>query len=97
MKDLGLSLDVVIQSDSSSAKSFASRRGLGKQRHVQTRFLWVQERVAAGHIKIKKIPGGENCSDILTKVVNGALINKHAHTMGLRVASKSKLQKTTDG
>ena len=27
--------------DSSSAKASASRRGLGKQRHVQTRYLWI--------------------------------------------------------
>lgn len=90
LQDLGLNLEVVVQSESSSAKSFASRRGLGKQRHVQTRLLWLQERVAAGHLKIKKIIGEDNCSDI-----GGTVLEKHIRAMGLRTASISKLQKTT--
>ena len=97
LRDLGLFLDVVVQSDSSSAKSFASRRGLGKQRHVQTRFLWIQERVASGHLTIKKIKGESNCSDILTKTVAAPTLRKHAASMGLRDAAYSTLQKTTDG
>jgi hypothetical protein len=96
LKDLGLSMQVLVQSDSSSAKAFASRRGLGKQRHVQTRFLWLQERIAAGHLKILKIRGEDNISDILTKCVNGALLARHCKTIGLRpVATKSHLQKST--
>ena len=47
--DLGVKVNVEVASDSSSAKSFASRQGLGKQRHVQTRYLWLQERVALKH------------------------------------------------
>ena len=93
--DLGLNMEVVVQSDSYSAKSFASRRGLGKQRHVQTRFLWLQERVAANHLKIVKIKGGDNMSDILTKATTAPVLDKHARAMGLRRADPSKLQKTT--
>ena len=93
--DLGLNMEVVVQSDSSSAKSFASRRGLGKQRHVQTRFLWLQERVAANHLKIVKIKGGDNMSDILTKASTAPVPEKHAKTMGLRRADPPKLEKTT--
>ena len=45
MRDMMVELDVIVESDSTSAKSFASRKGLGKQRHVQTRYLWIQDRV----------------------------------------------------
>ena len=38
-RDLGIDLPLIIKSDSSCAKAFASRRGLGKQRLVQTRYL----------------------------------------------------------
>ena len=44
---LGIDLLLIVESDSSSAKAFASRRRLGKQRHVQTRYLWIQDTVAA--------------------------------------------------
>ena len=39
MSDLGFEMSLEILSDSSAAKAFASRRGLGRQRHVQTRYL----------------------------------------------------------
>jgi hypothetical protein len=95
LQDLGLDVGVVVQSDSSSAKAFTSRRGLGKQRHVQTRFLWIQERVAAGHLLIRKIKGEDNCSDILTKAVNAATLERHSKTMGLQASKHSTLQKST--
>ena len=36
--DLGFEMSLQFLSDSSAAKAFASRRGLGRQRHVQTRY-----------------------------------------------------------
>jgi hypothetical protein len=94
MQDWGISLEVVVESDSNAAKSFASRRGLGKQRHVQTRYLWIQERVASGEVKIRKVPGTENVADILTKVLSGVLLWKHMATMGFSCRKeKNALQK----
>ena len=60
MADLGFEMSLEILSDSSGARAFASRRGLGRQRHVQTRYLWLQERVAAGHLSIQKIKTTHN-------------------------------------
>ena len=37
-----------IRTDSSTAKGFVTRRGLGRQRHVSTRFLWLQDKVSKG-------------------------------------------------
>ena len=47
-KDLGVDVEVQINTDSSTGKSVASRRGAGKIRHLDTRDLWIQERVARG-------------------------------------------------
>ena len=38
--DFGINLFLIIESDSSRAKAFVSRKVLGKQLHVQTRYLW---------------------------------------------------------
>ena len=35
--------ELVLGTDSSAAKSFVSRRGLGKMRHIEVRDLWLQE------------------------------------------------------
>ena len=67
--DLGVKTALDLCSDSNSAGAFASRKGLGKQRHVQTRYLWIQERVACRHFRVKKIRTEKNTSDMLTKSV----------------------------
>ena len=83
--DLGLEMDVVIQSDSNAARAFASRRGLGKQRHVMTRFLWLQERVRCKHPQIVKIRTDDKCSDILTKSVSQGTLEKHMKSMSWKL------------
>ena len=46
LADWGIPVKLILRTDSNSAIGTASRRGLGKLRHVHTRYLWVQERVA---------------------------------------------------
>ena len=44
-------LTLKIRTDSSAAKGFATRRGLGRQRHVSTSFLWLQDKVRQGRVE----------------------------------------------
>lgn len=53
--------------DSSVAKSFAARRGLGKMRHLEVKPLWLQECVRHGKIAVQKIAGSDSVADVLTK------------------------------
>lgn len=92
--DLGLPMDIVVQSDSNAAKAFASRRGLGKQRHVMTRYLWLQERVKCNHISLQKISTDDNFSDILTKSVSAAVMQKHMESMSFTEVEASKFHKS---
>ena len=86
--DLGVHLGLIV------AKAFASRQGLGKQRHVQTRFLWLQQAVAASRVVIRKISTTKNTSDILTKAVDRPLLEQHLKAMSLLRVGESHLQKT---
>ena len=81
--DLGVTTSVDLCSDSSSAGSFASRKGLGRQRHVQTRYLWIQERVACKDVSLGKALGTENPADLLTKHLPRETIAKHLEFSGL--------------
>ena len=56
----------MISTDSSSAKSFASKRGLGKMRHIEVKDLWLQEAVCRGRIKLFKVIGTKNPADLFT-------------------------------
>ena len=67
LRDMGWESQVVVWSDSSTAKGIASRRGLGKMRHVELRYLWVQEIVRRGRLRVEKIRGEVNVADHLTK------------------------------
>ena len=82
LQDWHIELPLEILSDSSAARGHVKRRGLGKMRHIQTRYLWVQERVGEGHITILSVPGTKNTPDILTKCVPRATLTKHLETLG---------------
>ena len=69
-KELGVGVEdvtVELATDSSAAKSFASRRGLGRNRHVEVKWLWLQSAVAQGRFKLLKILGSQNPADVCTK------------------------------
>ena len=66
-EDLGWKTEVQIWTDSSAAKAIANRRGLGKLRHVELKWLWAQDIVKGGRVKLKTVRGTENVADHLTK------------------------------
>ena len=77
--------------DSSSGLAVGSRRGSGRLRHVQTRFLWVQQRVQQGDLRLKEESGDTNVSDALTKpldekrmtnLFDGLRVQRRAYSIG---------------
>ena len=54
---------VYLGTDSSAAKSFVGRRGLGKMRHLEIRDLWLQKEVGEGKVVVSKVLGTENPAD----------------------------------
>ena len=65
--DYAVKTAVKVGTDSSAAKAIATGRGLGKMRHIATRFLWVQQRVSSNDLKIERRKGEDNPSDLLAK------------------------------
>ena len=66
-EDLGWVMAVRLWTDSSGAKGAAARRGLGKLRHVELKYLWVQQAAKEGRVELRKIKGEQNPADHLTK------------------------------
>ena len=77
MEDLGYTARIVIRTDASAAKGIANRRGLGKVRHIDTRELWMQEKVGNGDLEVEKVKGTENVADALTKYVDQGKLRDH--------------------
>ena len=90
MRDLGveLSADPVDQPeielciDASAAIGIASRRGLGRQRHIELNELWLQDQVARGRVSVRKVDGRANFSDSLTKFCNADRIAQTLSSTG---------------
>ena len=58
--DLGVDLQIRIRTDASAAKGIATRRGLGKVRHIEVNQLWLQKKVSRGEIHVMKVKGEGN-------------------------------------
>ena len=72
-RELGFTnLDPVLRlgTDSSAAKSFVHRRGLGRMRHLDIRDMWLQKEILDGRLIVDKISGLKNPADLMTKVLS---------------------------
>ena len=67
LRDLGVGLPVRVWTDSTATMGICGRSGLGKLRHVDTRSLWVQQRVRDKSLEIRKVHGEVNPADLFTK------------------------------
>ena len=82
-RDLGVETQLRVCAASSAAIGIRRRSGIGRVRHLAVGQLWVQERVRAGDFDLVKWPGERNPADVLTKVVNQELIDRHMAFMGV--------------
>ena len=45
------------------------RMGLGKVKHLNTSWLWVQEKAASRELQYHKVRGSDNSADLFTKAL----------------------------
>ena len=83
--DLGWTFGVRLFVDSTAARAIASRLGLGKVRHLEVRYLWLQQVVASGRLKVCKIKGTDNPADLLTKPLTQARVAELLDRVNIRV------------
>ena len=67
LRDLGMNGSITLFTDSSAARGIIHRAGLGKLRHLETGYLWLQAAVKAKELQVRKVLGTENPADLLTK------------------------------
>ncbi len=67
LADIGIKVPIRVWTDSSATIGICGRQGLGRLRHVDTRCLWIQQRVRDGTMQLYKVRGEENPADLFTK------------------------------
>ena len=82
MSEIGLNMDLHLRGDSSAAQGTLQRVGSGRVKHLETRQLWLQEKIQNGLVKVFKIPRSQNWADTLTHAWVQA-DGKHFASMGL--------------
>ena len=85
--DWGWKFNVHVWMDATAGIAIGSRRGLGRVKHIDTVFLWVQTMVTEGKISLGKKPTKEMLADFLTKHVDAATMLNCMSGLGLKFQS----------
>ena len=65
--DLGWDVAFRVWTDSTATIGICGRSGLGKLRHIDTRALWIRQRVKDSSIELRKVKGDINPANLFTK------------------------------
>ena len=88
LQELGVHSSITLLPDTGVARSLGSQRGTDKTRHLETKWLWLQAEVAKGKIRLEKVAGGENPSDVLTKYKGGRDIQRLLAKMNIEIVNE---------
>ena len=75
-------MSAVILSDASATLGIIQRQGLGKLRHVDCSYPFVQALNAEKVIRFSKVDGSKNPADMCTKGLVADCYNNHVWTVG---------------
>ena len=89
-KDLGRDVKIKLFTDSSAAKGVVHRDGIGKMRHLETKYLWIQDVIKSRELEVGKVLGTENPADIGTKHLSIAQMRPLLQRGGLIVKARAK-------
>ena len=90
-EDFGQQTDVPeMYTDNNSNLQNSDKMGVGRVRHIETQYLFVQGAVKAGLLKVKKIDGAKNPSNALTKHLKSGPEHQAAR-LGLGMIDSSQL------
>ena len=82
--DLAMELQPCLKIDANAAKGIASRRGVGKIRHLHVATLWLQQCVHERRLRIDKESGKENIADLGTKYLTAPVLKSLLARAGIR-------------
>ena len=65
-----MTFNVVCETDASAGRAMATRRGVGRVRHLDVRLLWLQQLCAEGVVQVRVRLGEHNEADLGTTMVD---------------------------
>ena len=68
--EYGMTFHVVCDTDASAGRAMATRRGVGRVRHLDARLMWLQQLCAECVVQVRAGNGEHNEADMGTKMVD---------------------------
>ena len=84
LKDWHMIYKADLMADASAALGIIGRTGLGKLRHIDTSYLWLQQDSIKHKLKPNKVKGTENRSDMNTKGLNGDDTSRYVRMLNMQ-------------
>ena len=70
-EEMGRTINIDVETESTAAIGMCSRTGVGKTRHIQVRWLWIQDAIHDKAARLRKVRGTDNEADMGTKDLDG--------------------------
>ena len=83
--DLGIQAQGEVKSDSTAAIGIVCRTGLGRTRHINVQYLWLQEKVLNEELEIRKVGTLLNVADLMTKSLKREDRDRLLELMGMSI------------
>ena len=64
MRDLGFALKPVLNLDAKASEHILHRQGIGKLKHIDVAYLWVQDEIRSQRLRVHRIRSEENVADL---------------------------------
>ena len=65
-EEIGRTINIDVETDSTAAFGMCSRTGAGKTRHIQVRWFWIQDVIRDKVVRLRKVRGTDNEADMGT-------------------------------
>ena len=82
LHDYGIRAECTVCTDASAAIGISHRQGLGKTRHIEVQYLWIQKDVLEEKLRIVKVGTDANPADLMTKCLKAETVSDHLKALG---------------
>ena len=76
-EEMGRNINIDVETGSTAAIWMCSRTSVGKTRHIQVRWLWIQDAIRDKVFRLRKVSGTEIVADVGTEYLDGRHISAY--------------------
>ena len=80
--DVGYEMKPVLAIDVKATEHILHRQGIGRLKHIDVAYLWMQDEVRSNRLRVRKVKGEANAADLATKPLSKAVIAKYCLALG---------------